>query len=164
MGLTMENVASQETVLSSRLTAGCPRNGVFSGHCYGIWQIDFQDAVEQLIMCRAGDHYKEMMCVCVCVLGNFQLFATPWTVALCYSPWYCRLLWTVASWIEAPLFMGFSGQEYWSKLPFSTPEYLPDPGTEPMSLASPALGGRFFTTEPPGESHKKLSDSKFQWC
>ena len=107
MGLTMENVASQETVLSSRLTAGCPRNGVFSGHCYGIWQIDFQDAVEQLIMCRAGDHYKEMMCVCVCVLGNFQLFATPWTVALCYSPWYCRFLWTVASWIEAPLFMGF---------------------------------------------------------
>ena len=28
---------------------------------------------------------------------------------------------------------------------------LPDSGTEPMSLASPALAGRFFTTEPPGK-------------
>ena len=28
---------------------------------------------------------------------------------------------------------------------------LPDPGIEPMSLASPALVGRFFTTESPGK-------------
>ena len=44
--------------------------------------------------------------------------------------------------------MGFSMQEYWNGLPFPTPGYLPDSGIEPESLASPALAGGFFTTEP----------------
>ena len=39
----------------------------------------------------------------------------------------------------------FIKQEYWSGLPFPPPGYLPDPGIE---LASPALAGGFFTTEP----------------
>ena len=43
--------------------------------------------------------------------------------------------------------MGLSRQEYWSGLPFPPPEHLPSPGIEPTS---PALAGRFFTTEPPG--------------
>ena len=47
---------------------------------------------------------------------------------------------------QAPLSMGFSRQEYWSGLPGPLPGDLPDPGTEPMSLMSPALTGRFFTT------------------
>ena len=42
--------------------------------------------------------------------------------------------------------MGFSKQEYWSGLPFPPPGDLPSPGIEPMSLTSPALEGRFFTT------------------
>ena len=46
---------------------------------------------------------------------------------------------------QAPLSMGFSRQEYWSGLLFATPGDLPDPGMEPVSLASPALAGRFFT-------------------
>ena len=46
-------------------------------------------------------------------------------------------LWTVAC--QAPLSMGFSRQEYWSRLPFSPPGDLSDPGSEP---ASPE--GRFF--------------------
>ena len=46
----------------------------------------------------------------------------------------------------APLSMGFSRQEYWSGLPFSTPGDLPNPGMEPRSLVSPALAGGFFTT------------------
>ena len=33
---------------------------------------------------------------------------------------------------------------------FSPPGDLPDPGIE---LVSPALAGRFFTTEPPGKPH-----------
>ena len=53
-----------------------------------------------------------------------QLFVTPWTVAH-----------------QAPLSVGFSRQEYWSGLPFPSPEDLPDPGIEPMS---PALAGGFF--------------------
>ena len=57
--------------------------------------------------------------------------ATPWTVAR-----------------EAPLSMGFPRQEYWSGLPFPTPEDLPDPAIEPMSPESPALAGEFFTIAP----------------
>ena len=42
--------------------------------------------------------------------------------------------------------MGFSWQEYWNRLPFPPPGDLPDSGTEPGSLMSPALAGVFFTT------------------
>ena len=54
-------------------------------------------------------------------------------------------LWTIAH--PAPLFMGFSSQEYWSGLPFLSPEDL----STVIQPASPALSGRFFTTEPPGK-------------
>ena len=42
--------------------------------------------------------------------------------------------------------MKFSRQEYWSVLPFPSPEYLPNPGIKSASLAS---AGGFFTTVPP---------------
>ena len=42
-------------------------------------------------------------------------------------------------------------QEYWIELQFPPPRDLPDPGIEPVSLMSPALAGRFFTTAPPGK-------------
>ena len=45
------------------------------------------------------------------------------------------------------LSMGFRRQEYWSGLPFPSLGDLPDPGIEPVFLASPALAGRFFITE-----------------
>ena len=47
---------------------------------------------------------------------------------------------------QAPLSMGFFRQEYWSGLPCPLPGDLPNPGTEPVGLTSPALAGRFFTT------------------
>ena len=71
------------------------------------------------------------------MLSHVRLFATPWTVA-------CL----------APLSMGFSRQEYWSGLPCPPPGDLPDPGIESTSPGFPALADRFFTTEPPGKSHK----------
>ena len=37
----------------------------------------------------------------------------------------------------------------WVSIP--SPRDLPDPGTEPVSPASPASAGGFFTTEPPGK-------------
>ena len=52
-------------------------------------------------------------------------------------------LWTVAC--QAYLSLGFPRQEYWNGLPCPPPEDLPDPGIEPESFMSPALGGRFFT-------------------
>ena len=48
---------------------------------------------------------------------------------------------------QAPLFMGFFRQKYWSGLPFPSPEDLPDSGIEPRS---PALQADSLPTEPPG--------------
>ena len=47
---------------------------------------------------------------------------------------------------QAPLYMEFPRQEYWSGLPFPTPGDLPNPGIKLVLLASPALAGGFFTT------------------
>ena len=47
------------------------------------------------------------------------VFVTPWTVAR-----------------QAPLSMEFSRQEYWSRLPFTSPGNLPNPG---IQLRSPAF-------------------------
>ena len=41
---------------------------------------------------------------------------------------------------QAPLFMGFPRQEYWSGFPFPSPGHLPNPGIEPWSPV-----GEFFT-------------------
>ena len=46
---------------------------------------------------------------------------------------------------------GISQKEYWKRLPFPTPQDLPDSGIESATLESPALTGRFFTTEPLGK-------------
>ena len=61
--------------------------------------------------------------------------------------------WTVVH--QAPLSMGFPRQEDWSGLPFPSARHLPNCGVEPMS---PAMAGRFFTTEPP---RKPLEDNCF---
>ena len=76
-----------------------------------------------------------------CMLGCVQLFVAPWTVAY-----------------QAPLFMGFSRQEYGSGLPFPTPGDLPNPGIEPASLATPALAGGFFTNCASWEARKDRGD------
>ena len=69
------------------------------------------------------------VCVCVCVCVFAQLCLTlcdPWTLTR-----------------QALLSMGFSRQEYWSRLLFPTPGDLSDPEIEPVS---PALAGTFFMT------------------
>ena len=76
------------------------------------------------------------MCVYIYIsevksLSRIQLFVTPWTVAY-----------------RAPLSMEFSRQEYWSRLPFPSPEDLPDPGLEPRS---PALEADALLSEPQGK-------------
>ena len=58
------------------------------------------------------------------------------------------ILWTVAC--QTPLSMAFSRQEYWSGLPCPPPGDLPDPGTEPLSLVSPAAAGS-LPLVPPGK-------------
>ena len=60
----------------------------------------------------------------------------------------------------APLFMGFSRQEYWSGLPYPSLGHLPNPGTE---LRSPTLQSDSLPSEPPGnpqiESRSVMSNS-----
>ena len=49
--------------------------------------------------------------------------------------------------------MGLFRQEYQSGLPCPPLGYLPDPGIKPRS---PALAGRFFTSESPGKPYTNL--------
>ena len=70
-------------------------------------------------------------CVLCESLSPVQFFATPLTVTR-----------------QAPLYIKFSRQEYWSGLPFSSPGALPDPGIESRS---PALQADSLPSEPPGK-------------
>ena len=54
--------------------------------------------------------------------------------------------------------MGFSRQEYWSRLPFPSPNDLSNPGIKPTSPVSPALAGGFFTTSTLFNPHEESSD------
>ena len=47
---------------------------------------------------------------------------------------------------QAPLFMEFSRQEYWRRLPFPPPGDLPNPGIKP---SLPALQADSLPSEPP---------------
>ena len=69
-------------------------------------------------------------------LSPICLFATPWAVAY-----------------QSPLSMEFSRQEYWSGLPFPSPEDLPDPGIEPRS---PTLQADASLSEPTGRPHTHI--------
>ena len=79
-----------------------------------------------------------------CVLNSVSLFISAWTVVP-----------------QGLLFMGFSRQEYWSRLPFPPPGCLPNPGIEPVS---PALAGRLCTIEPPGKpDNNELKKQSCSW-
>ena len=69
-----------------------------------------------------------IMCVCQVILVTYDS-ATLWTIAH-----------------QAPMSMGFSRQDYWSRLLCPPPGDLPNPGIGPACLTSPALAGGFFTT------------------
>ena len=76
--------------------------------------------------------YLDGQCECVYILILFSRvwhFVTPWTVAC-----------------QAPLFMWFSRQEYWNRLPCTPRGDLPYPEMKHMFLKLPALTGRFLTT------------------
>ena len=79
-----------------------------------------------------GKEHRHHLCVHAKLLSRVQIFATPWTVAL-----------------QASLSMGSPRQEYLSGLPFPPPGDLPNPGTEPRSLALQALQADSLPSEPP---------------
>lgn len=53
--------------------------------------------------------------------------------------------------------MGYSRQEYWSVLSCSPPGALLHPGIQLVSLPSPALAGRFFTTSDTRMTYTRIS-------
>ena len=74
--------------------------------------------------------------------------------------WLLVTLWTIAH--QAPLSMGSSRQEHWSRL-LCPPGDLPNPGIKPASLAPPALAGGFFTTAPPGKPLTSMFAHKYDF-
>ena len=72
--------------------------------------------------------------------SRVRLFATPWTVAH-----------------QAPLSIGFSRQEYWSRFPSPSPRDLPDPGMEPRS---PALQTDSLPLSHQGSTFNRVSTVK----
>ena len=56
---------------------------------------------------------------------------------------------------QTPQCMGFFWQEYWSGVPFPLSRDLPNSVIKLDSLVSPALAGRFFTTNATWEAHIK---------
>ena len=70
---------------------------------------------------------------------------------VCWVGQLCLTLWPHGLQTATLLSMEFSRQEYWNELLFPTSRDLPDPGFEPVSLASLSLVGRFFTTVPHGK-------------
>ena len=82
---------------------------------------------------------------------NFLLVSVSCSVV----SWLIATLWTIA--YQAYLPMGFPRQEYWSGLPFTFPEDLPEPGIKP---GYPALQADSLTSKPPGKP--KLYDN-LEW-
>ena len=87
------------------------------------------------------DIMEAMLCVFRCSVTSDSV--TPWTVAL-----------------QAPLFMEFSRQEYWSGQPFPSARDLPNPGIKP---GSPALQMNSLLPEPPGKLHTSFMDFIKYW-
>ena len=84
-------------------------------------------------------------------LFSISSLSFPYQLVLAYVLSYPALCTPMDCVHQASLSLEFSSQEYWSGLPFPSPGDLPDPGIKCASLASPALAGGFFTTEPPGK-------------
>ena len=85
------------------------------------------------------DKYSVCVCACACVRVRVRAHAHVLSHSVVSN--FCNPIHCIAR--QAPLFMGFPRQEYWSWLPSPPPGVLPDPGMEPMS---PALARGFFTT------------------
>ena len=70
---------------------------------------------------------------------SHEVCATHVLIKFCYGGLVTKacptlvIPWTIVC--QAPLSMGFSRQEYWSRLPFPSPRDPPNPGIEPRSPA-----------------------------
>ena len=76
------------------------------------------------------------------ILVSFVVYCP---VLNCFNPvWLLVTPWTIAC--QSPLSLEFSRQKCWNGLPFPSIGDLSNPWTKPLSLRSPTLAFRFFTT------------------
>ena len=104
--------------ISSSRGPSLPRDGK-QVSCIGRWVL-YHWAIWKDLKCNSLCKIPTCQYICIHVLSCLscvQLFATLWTLVC-----------------QAPLSLGFSRQEYWSRLPCPPPGDLPDPGMEPASL------------------------------
>ena len=102
----------------------------------------------------------------IALLSSILFIVSPHKVMVCVSgPALCN---PMDGDHQAPLSMEFSRQvenwlgcQFWSGLPCPPPGDLHDPGIKPMSLMSPAVAGRFFTTSTTWEAQVMADTSKF---
>ena len=81
----------------------------------------------------------------------------------CFScVWLFAIPWTIA--YQASLSIGFSRQEYWSRLPCPPPGDLPNPGIKPTSPASPALQADSLPLSYLGKPHNLFMEQLLLWC
>ena len=129
------------TIVSLPQAISCKGNWVSWLNLYGELQfgdlLSFSESVwicnKTLILDVGRGLYLSLVTMCVCqLLSHVWLFATQWTGA-CQAPLST----------EFPTMNGS-----WSRLQFLSPEGLPYPGTEPMSLA---LQVDALPSEPPGK-------------
>ena len=86
--------------------------------------------------------------MCDQLFNHVQLFVAPWTVA--------------ARTCQAPLSIGFFRQEYWSRLPFPSPGYLPDSLIETGSPAWQA-DSLLLSSEKAMATHSSTLAWKMPW-
>ena len=136
--MTPWNVARQ-----TPLSLGFPRQDTGVGGRFLLQGIFPTRGLNLRLLHWQADSLPLTLMLLLLLLSRFsrvQLFVTPWTVAH-----------------QALLSMGFPRQKYWSRLPCPPPGDLPNKWIEP---ASPALAGRFFSTEPPGKPLLEYSNSQ----
>jgi len=73
--------------------------------------------IDTLTLLKPNTEPKTILHAMISCFSRVQLFVTLWTVAL-----------------QAPLYMGFSRQEYWSGLPFPPLGDLPNPQMRDQTL------------------------------
>ena len=125
--------------VSRQLSLSSPSNLVLMSHCL-LWSLVKEPNLYFYTSQKHGDlqppfslWFLLLLLFSHSVVSNS--FAAPWTVVC-----------------QAPLSMGFSGQEYWSGLSFPSPRDLPDPGIKPTSSV---LGGGFFYHWPTRKANQK---------
>ena len=147
-----EGRATHSSILSWRIPLD---RGAWQATVHGVAE---SYTIEQLSMSTCSQVMKQVMYYKLCCDAPSSFFLPilrsmkRTCVCVCAQSlrcvWLCVIPWPAAH--QAPLSVGFPGQEYWSELPCPPPGDLTDPGIELVSPASPALAGRFFTTAPPG--------------